>query len=111
VLTFCVPSQNVDSPVRYFLHPSVVLSLYMPVTNSVLAKTVEPPRSLALYLPRYVVTTGVRGGAVRSSRVLFPMVSLEFFIDNPSSRTMTQPLTEMSISNICWGIKAADAEG
>jgi hypothetical protein len=34
------------------------------------------------------------------SRVRFPMVSLEFFIDNPFGRTMalgsTQPLTEMS---------------
>jgi len=39
-----------------------------------------------------------------SSRVRFPMVSLEFFIHNPSSRTMTlgstHPLTEMSTRNI-----------
>jgi hypothetical protein len=44
-------------------------------------------------------------------RVRFPMVSLEFFIDNPSGRTMalglTQPLTEMSTRNIFWGVKAA----
>ena len=37
----------------------------------------------------------------------FPMMSLEFFIDNPSGRTMalgsTQPLTEMSTRNISWG--------
>ena len=58
---------------------------------------------------------GARGGAigwrnalqVGRSRVRFPMVSLEFFIDNPSCRTMTlgstQPLTEMSTRNISWG--------
>ena len=57
----------------------------------------------------------VRGGAVglgtalqaRRSRVQFPIMSLEFFIDNPSGRTMamglTHPLTEMSIRNISWG--------
>ena len=61
---------------------------------------------------------GVRGGAVGrgtalqtgSSRVRFPVVSLEFFIDNPFGRTMalgsTQPLTEMSIRNIYWRINA-----
>ena len=36
-----------------------------------------------------------------------PMESLEFFIDNPSGRTMalglTQPLTEMNTRNIFWG--------
>jgi hypothetical protein len=41
------------------------------------------------------------------SRDRFPMVSLEFFIDIPSSRTValgsTQPLTEMSTRNISWG--------
>jgi len=35
------------------------------------------------------------------------MVSLEFFSDNPSGRTMalvsTQPLTEMSTRCISWG--------
>jgi len=47
---------------------------------------------------------------VGRSRVRFPMVSLEFFIDirsNPSSRKMalevTQPLTETSARNIPWG--------
>ena len=38
-------------------------------------------------------------------RVRYPMVSLEF--DNPSGRTVgvgsTQPLTEISTSNISWG--------
>jgi hypothetical protein len=38
VLTFSVPSQSVDSPVHDLLQPSVALSLYMPVTNPVLAK-------------------------------------------------------------------------
>jgi hypothetical protein len=41
------------------------------------------------------------------SRVRFPMVSLEFFIYNPSGRTMalgyTQPLTQMITKNITWG--------
>ena len=36
-----------------------------------------------------------------------------FFIDNPSCRTMalelTQPLIEMSTRNISWGVKAAGA--
>ena len=40
-------------------------------------------------------------------RVRFPVVSLEFFIYNPSGRTMflgsTQPLTGMSTRNISWG--------
>ena len=57
----------------------------------------------------------LRGGAVgwgtalqtERSRVRFPMVPLEFFIDNPSGCTMalglTQPLTEMSTRNISWG--------
>jgi len=43
----------------------------------------------------------------------FPTVSLEFFIDNPSRRTMAlgsiQLLTEMSTRNISWGVKAAGA--
>jgi hypothetical protein len=42
-------------------------------------------------------------------------VSLEFFIDNPSVRTLalglTQPLTEMGTRNISWGIKADGALG
>jgi hypothetical protein len=44
---------------------------------------------------------------------IFPMVLLEFFIDNTFGRTMalgsTQSLTEMSTRNISWGIKAAGA--
>ena len=39
-------------------------------------------------------------------RVRFPMVSLEFFIDNPSGRTVAlgsaQLLTEMNTRNISW---------
>ena len=62
-----------------------------------------------------------RGGAVSwgtalqagRSRVRFPIMSLEFFIDNHSGRTtalgLTQPLTEMSTRNIFLGVKAADA--
>jgi len=41
------------------------------------------------------------------SRVRLPMVSLEFFFDNPSGRTIalgsTQPLTEVSTLNVFWG--------
>jgi hypothetical protein len=52
---------------------------------------------------------GTRGGAV--GWVRFLMVSLEFFIDNLSGRTMalglTQPLTEMSTRNISLEVKAA----
>jgi len=48
------------------------------------------------------------------SRVRFPILSLEFFIDiNSSGRTVaigsSQRLTEMSFKNISWGIKAAGA--
>jgi len=43
------------------------------------------------------------------SRVQFPMVSLEFFINNPSGRTVafgsTQLVTEMGTRNISWGSK------
>jgi len=50
--------------------------------------------------------------AVRS-RVRFSLVSLEFFIDNPSGCTMAlglnQPLTAISTSYISWGVKAAGA--
>jgi hypothetical protein len=47
-----------------------------------------------------------RGTALQVGRLLvqFPMVSLEFFVDNPSGRTMalgsTQPLTEISTRNV-----------
>ena len=48
---------------------------------------------------------------VGRSRVRLPMVSLEFFIDNPSGRTMalgsTQPPTEMNTSDASWGWKRA----
>jgi hypothetical protein len=68
-----------------------------------------------MYVCMYVCIYGVRGGAVGrgtalqagSSRVQFPMVSLEFFIDNLSGRTMalgvTQPLTDINTRNISWG--------
>jgi len=55
------------------------------------------------------------GTALQAGRwqVRFPIVSLEFFIKNPSDRTMalclTQPLTETSTRNISWGIKVAGA--
>jgi hypothetical protein len=60
---------------------------------------------------------GTPGGAVGLGTVLpvgrlwvgFPMVWLEFFIDNPSGRTMslgsTQRLAEMSTRIISWGAK------
>jgi len=39
------------------------------------------------------------------SRVRFPMVSMEFFIDIilPTALWSTQPLTEMSTRSISWG--------
>jgi hypothetical protein len=51
---------------------------------------------------------------VQAGRALvqFPM-SLEFVTDNPSGRTVAlgsiQPLTEMSMRNISWGVKRAGA--
>jgi hypothetical protein len=62
---------------------------------------------------------GTGGGAVGRgtfpqagrSRVRFPIVSLEFFIENLSGRSLilglTQPLTEMSTRNIYWVLKEA----
>ena len=56
---------------------------------------------------------GAGGGAigwgtvlpVGRSRVRFPIVSLEFFIDIilPAALGLTQPLTEMSTRDISWG--------
>jgi len=47
------------------------------------------------------------------SRVRFPMVSLEFFIDILLAAQWPwgsiQPLTEMSTMNISWGLNAAGA--
>jgi len=47
------------------------------------------------------------------SRVRFPILSLEFFFENPSCLTVasgvTQPLTEMSSRSISWGVQAAGA--
>ena len=67
---------------------------------------------------RMYILRGVRGGAVGwgtavqagRSRVRFPMVSLEFFIDIILPATLwpwgsTQPLTEMSTRNIFWGLR------
>ena len=63
---------------------------------------------------------GARGGAVgwgtaiqaRRSRVRFPIVSLEFFIDIILlALGLTQSLTEMSTRYISWGVKAAGAYG
>jgi hypothetical protein len=46
------------------------------------------------------------GGRWRRSRFRFPKVSLKFFSDNPSGRTValgsTQPLKEMSTRFISW---------
>ena len=41
------------------------------------------------------------------SRVRFPIVSLQFFVDIilPDALGLTQPLTEMSTRNISWGVK------
>jgi hypothetical protein len=51
----------------------------------------------------------------KGSRVRFPIFSLEFFIENLSGFTVasevTQPVTEMSIRNFSWGLKAACAYG
>ena len=61
-----------------------------------------------------VVAVG-RGTVLQVGRALFPfpMVSLEFFIDIPSGRTMAlgsiQPISGMSTRNTFWGVKAASA--
>jgi hypothetical protein len=68
------------------------------------------------------VYDGVRGGTVcrgfalqaGSSRVRFPILSLEFFIDIlPAAlwpRGSAHPLTEISTRNISWGDKAVGAD-
>jgi hypothetical protein len=43
-----------------------------------------------------------------TSRVRFPMVSLEFFTGTMALGS-TQPVTEMSTRNLSWGVKAAGA--
>ena len=64
----------------------------------------------------YFTSNGARGSAVGwgtalqvgLSRVRFPMVSLEFFIDiNIPAALLTKLLTEMSTKNISGGAKAA----
>jgi len=46
----------------------------------------------------------------RRSRVRFPKVSLEFFIDIIfPALGLTQSLTQMSTRNISWGVNAAGA--
>ena len=80
--------------------------------------------SMYIYIYIYIYIYGARGSTVGwgtalqvvRSRVRFPMVSLEFFIDVilPTAlwpRGLTQPLTEMSARNISWGVKAAGAWG
>ena len=70
----------------------------------------------------YSVLNNERGHAVAQlvealqagrSRIRFPRVSFEFFIDCPSGRSVTlawtQPVTEMSTGNISGGVKAAGA--
>jgi len=65
---------------------------------------------LIIFLLLMVVLVGaVSWGTVLQagkSRVRLSMMSLDFFIDNPSSRTMalgsTQPLIEMSTRNVSW---------
>jgi len=68
-----------------------------------------------VYFSLFTANLGARSSAVgqgtaiqaRRSRVRFPMVSLEFFVDSSSGRAMalglTQPLTEINTRNICWG--------
>ena len=88
------------------------------------APTLWGPSGRSLTLNYYIISVGVRGGAVGwgtalqagRSRVRFPMVSLEIFHwHNPSGRTValgsTQSLTEMNTRNISWGVKAAGAWG
>ena len=66
----------------------------------------------------YTINSQLRGGAVDSgtalqvgrSRVRFPMVSLEFFIDIILPAALW-PLTEMSTRNISWGVNAAGSYG
>ena len=63
-----------------------------------------------------ICVRGAPGGAVGwgtalqagRSRVRFPMVSLEFFIDIILLAALW-PLTEMSTRSISWGVKAAGA--
>ena len=45
----------------------------------------------------------------RKSRVRFPMVTLEFFIEVILALGLTQPVTEMSTRNISLGVKGAGA--
>jgi len=60
---------------------------------------------LDVILLEHVVAQLVEATALQAgkSRVRFPMVSLEFFIDIILALGLTQPLTEMSTRNNSWG--------
>jgi hypothetical protein len=69
---------------------------------------VTPPLLVHVPQPFFVVSTPcVTALHISRSRVRFPMVSLEFFIDIPYGRTMalglTQSVIEISTMNIFWG--------
>jgi hypothetical protein len=61
-----------------------------------------------------LMSAGARGGAVGcgtelqagKSRVRFTMVSMEFFTALIFPAGSTKPLTDVSISNTTWGVKA-----
>jgi len=93
---------SVHNLVSFNWFPGMILCIYV--------------RMYAYFVDTLMHLDHSRGGAVGwgtalltgRSRVRFPILSLDFFIDiNPSGPTMalglTQPLTEMSTRNISWG--------
>jgi hypothetical protein len=68
-----------------------------------------------LFFVLYCYHRGAHSGTVGGGTALQAVMSREFFIDIilPSRRTMvlgsTHSLTDMSIRNISWGVKAAGA--